>query len=62
MRDGTDCLPARSRVRGEGIGWFAVGFVVRPRDAKESNVGACVVCKARQITVWKPEKSKGAKP
>lgn len=24
-------------------------------------VGRCVVCKARQITVWKPEKAKGAK-
>lgn len=32
-----DCLPARSRVTSEGIGWFAVGFVKRPHDAKESN-------------------------
>ncbi len=32
-----DCLPARSRVTSEGIGWFAVGFVKRPHEAKESN-------------------------
>jgi hypothetical protein len=32
-----DCLPARSSVTSEGIGWFAVGFVKRPHDAKESN-------------------------
>lgn len=25
-------------------------------------VGRCVVSRARQITVWKPEKTKGAKP
>lgn len=37
-----DCLPARSRVTSEGIGWFAVGFARRPNDAKESNtVLAC---------------------
>lgn len=32
-----DCLPARSRVTSEGVGWFAVGFVKLPHDAKESN-------------------------
>lgn len=36
-----DCLPARSRVTSEGIGWFAVGFVKRPHDAKESNAKVC---------------------
>jgi len=35
-----DCLPAKSRVTSEGIGWFAVGFVKRPHDAKESNAKA----------------------
>lgn len=24
-------------------------------------VGRCIVCKARQITVWKPEKAKAAR-
>lgn len=32
-----DCLPARSRVTSEGIGWYAVGFVKLPHDDKESN-------------------------
>jgi hypothetical protein len=32
-----DCLPARSRVTSEGIGWFAVGFVKRPQDTWEPN-------------------------
>ena len=32
-----DCLPARSRVTSEGIGWFAVGFVKRPHEDEESN-------------------------
>jgi len=26
------CLPAKSRVTSEGVGWFAVGFVKRHND------------------------------